>query len=196
MPGSSHDRVVAVSRFVLPVLVGVLTAFLVTAPLTTAGEMSFLLDKNKVEVARERLRLQSATYRGEDDRARPFALTAGSAVQKSSTESVVQLNQLAAQMTLADGPARLRANTGRYDLNSQKLAIDGPVLFRTANGYDLKTHDATLDLKTRRMASDGAVTGQVPQGHFSADAMQADLDSHTVMLDGNARLRIVPGRAK
>ena len=69
------------------------------------------------------------------------------------------------------------------------------MLFRS-NGYDLKTHDATVDLKKRTMASGGAVTGTVPQGSFSADRMHADLDQRSVRLDGHAHLRIVPGRAR
>ncbi len=195
-PGSPHDRVVATSRFVLPVLIGVLAAFLVTAPLTTSGDVSFLLDKNKVEVAKERLRLQSARYRGADAQGRPFSLRAGSAVQQSSAEPVVKLTTLAADMTLTEGPATLRANSGRYDLGTEKVAVDGPIRFTAANGYDLQTSNATLDLKTRKLRSGGAVTGKVPQGNFSAARMSADLDSHIVTLDGDARLRIVPRRTK
>jgi lipopolysaccharide export system protein LptC len=195
-PGSPHDRVVAVSRFVLPVLIGVLAAFLVTAPLTMSGDVSFLLDKNKVEVAKERLRLQSAQYRGADEKGRPFSLRAGSAVQQSSAEPIVKLTTLAADMTLADGPATLRANSGRYDLGAEKVMVDGPIRFKAVSGYDLSTSNATLDLKTRKLNSGGAVTGQVPQGKFSADRMSADLDSHVVTLDGDARLRIVPRRTR
>ncbi len=195
-PGSKHDRVVATSRFVLPVLIGVLAAFLVTAPLTMGGDVSFLLDKNKVEVAKERLRLQSARYRGADAQGRAFSLRAGSAVQQSSAEPVVKLTTLAADMALAEGPATLRANSGRYDLGSEKVMVDGPIRFTAANGYDLKTSNATLDLKTRKLQSGGAVTGQVPQGKFSAAKMSADLDSHIVTLDGNVRLRIAPRRTK
>lgn len=195
-PGSKHDRVVEISRIVLPVLIGVLAAFLVTAPLTMSGDVSFLLDKNKVEVAKERLRLQSARYRGADEQGRPFSLRAGSAVQQSSAEPVVKLTTLAADMALADGPATLRANSGRYDLGTEKVMVDGPIRFRAANGYDLKTSNATLDLKTRRLQSGGAVVGQVPQGKFTAASMTADLNSHIVTLTGDARLRIVPRRAK
>ena len=195
-PGSKHDRVIATSKFVLPVLIGVLAAFLVTAPLTMSGDVSFLLDKNQVEVAKERLRIQSAQYRGADEQGRPFSLRAGSAVQQSSAEPIVHLTTLAADMALADGPATLRANSGRYFLGTEKVMVDGPILFTAANGYDLKTSNATLDLKTRKLQSGGAVVGQVPQGKFSAARMSADLDSHIVTLNGDARLRIVPRRTK
>jgi lipopolysaccharide export system protein LptC len=193
-PGSSHDRFVRLSAFSLPVAIGVLAAFLVMAPLTTRGDVSFLLDKNKVEVAKERLRLQAARYRGEDNQRRPFTLTAGSAVQRSASEQVVQLNALSAELAMPDGPATLVADKGHYDMTSEQVTVDGPVQFKAANGYKIDTQDATVDLKTRKLQSGGAVTGTVPQGNFSANAMKADLNTHVVTLDGNARLRIVPGR--
>jgi lipopolysaccharide export system protein LptC len=195
-PDSSHDRVIRGARMALPVSIGVLTAFLVTAPVLVGGDVSFVLDKNKVEVARERLRLQSAVYRGEDDKGRPFALHAGSAVQKSSAEPIVQLNQLAARIALADGPATLDATHGRYDMDRQQVTIDTPVRFRAANGYTLDASAATVDLKTRQMNSDGPVTGTLPQGTFSARRMSADLERRTVSLDGDTHLRIVPGHGK
>ena len=195
-PGSSHDRLVMLARVGLPTGIGVLAAFLVMAPLTAAGDVSFVLDKNKVEVARERLKIQAAQYRGQDSKGQPFTLDAGSAIQRSSAEPVVYLNQLAARLQLSDGPAQIVAKTGRYDMDSEQVRLDGPLNFTAANGYDLKTNDATIDMKARTMASGGAVTGTVPQGRFSANKLHADLEDRTVTLDGNARLRFVPGRPR
>ncbi len=195
-PGSSHDRLVTIARIALPTGIGVLAAFLVMAPLTAAGDVSFVLDKNKVEVARERLKIRAAQYRGQDSKGQPFTLDAGSAIQQSSAEPIVHLNALAAQLQLSDGPARIAANTGRYDMDTEKVQLDGPLNFTAANGYDLKTNDATIDMKARTMVSGGAVTGTVPQGRFSADKLHADLEGRTVTLDGNARLRFVPRRTK
>ena len=195
-PGSSHDRLIGALRIVLPMLIGMLAAFVVFMPLFSGGDVSFVLDKNKVEVAKERLRIQAATYRGEDGKGQPFQLTAGSAVQKSSAEPIVQLDQLAATIGLADGPAKVVANHGRYNIDSQQVMLDGPLRFNASGGYQLDTNDATVDLKTRKMMSGGAVTGTVPQGTFSAARLTADLENHIVTLDGNARLRIVPRKRR
>jgi lipopolysaccharide export system protein LptC len=195
-PGGRHDRMVSVAGWLLPVLVGVLAAFLVMAPLTTGGDVSFVLDKNKVDVAKERLKIQAAEYRGQDGRGRAFTLDAGSAVQRSSAEPVVELNKLAAGIQLEDGPASIVAAAGRYDMDREQVTVPGAVRFRAANGYALDTSSATVDLKTRRLRSEGDVTGTVPQGTFRADRLRADLESRTVTLDGNARLRIKPRGAK
>ncbi|MGO1304323.1 MAG: LPS export ABC transporter periplasmic protein LptC [Sphingomonas parapaucimobilis] len=191
-PGSRHDRFVTLARWLLPSAIGVLTAFLVMAPIYSSSEVSFVLDKKKVEVARERMKIQAAQYRGVDDKGQPFSLDAGSAIQRSSAEPVVQLNKLSAAIRLSDGPATVSANSGRYDMSTEQVQLDGPLDFRSAGGYDLRTHDATIDLQQRTLVSGGAVTGQVPQGHFSANKMRADLENRSVRLEGNARLRIVP----
>ncbi len=195
-PGGSRDKVIATLRVVLPMGVGVLAAFLIMAPLTASGDVSFVLDKNKVEVARERLRIQSARYRGQDARGRAFVLDAGSAVQRSSAEPIVEMNALAARLQLPEGPATLTADQGRYDMAAEKVRIEGPVAFRAADGYRLDTSDAVADLAQRRLTGTGAVTGRTPQGSFSANTMRADLESRVVRLEGNARLRIDPARAK
>src|SRR3546814_13005672 len=87
------------------------------APRYMRGDVSFILDKNKVDVARQRMKLQSAVYRGEDSKGRPFVLAAGSAVQRSSAEPLVQLDDLAAGIQLSDGPAQIAAPGGRYNMD-------------------------------------------------------------------------------
>ena len=191
-PGSRHDRLIGVAHWALPVMIGVLAAFLVMAPLTKSGDVSFLLDKNEVEVAKERLQIRAARYRGADTKGQPFELTAGSAIQRSSAEPIVQLDRLAAAIRLADGPASLVAPKGRYDMDSERVKVEGPIAFRGPSGYTLDTNDATVDLKSRKLQSDGAVTGTVSQGTFSANRLDADLEARTVTLRGNARLRVNP----
>ena len=189
-PGGSHDRMVKLLKNWLPVAVGVLSALLATAPFTGGDKVSFVLDKNKVDVAKERMRVTEALYRGEDSKGQPFSLRAGSAVQKSSREPIVDLNSMSARILLSDGPAVLSAQKGRYDMDSERVGIEGPVQFEAAGGYRLTTRDVGIDLKSRRMQSAGRVDGRIPIGTFSADHLEADLGARTVTLNGRANLRI------
>ena len=175
-----------------------LTILLTAVPLTNGREISFVLDKNKVQVARERMRVTEAFYRGQDSKGQPFVIRAGSAVQTTSADPVVRLQQLTARIQLTDGPATLTAPRGRYDMDTQRVAIDGPVQFGAQDGYELATHNVVIDLPTRRLASQAPVTGSMPLGAFAADRMRAELTTKTVWLDGHARLHIVQsdGRAR
>ena len=195
-PGSRHDMLVRALRVALPASIGVLGVALVFSPLTKRGEISFVLAKDKVAMATERMRVTAATYRGEDGKGQPFEIKAGSAVQTSSRDPVVNLRDLSAGITLKEGPAMLRADAGRYDMDRDVVMIDGPLSFNTADGYKLDTRDVAVGLKTRRLASGGPVTGQMPLGSFSAGRISADLDARSVVLDGRARLHIIQGRAR
>ena len=152
--------------------------------------------EESIRVAKERLKIQRARYRGADAKGQPFILNAGSAVQRSSAEPVVEINDLAAQIGLQDGPATLTAPTGRYDMESERMKVDGPIAFRGPNNYTLDTQDAVVDLKSRKLRSENAVTGTVSQGRFSADRLDADLEERTVTLRGNARLHVNPRGAR
>ena len=89
-PNSGHDRLIGLMRIALPIGIGVLVALLAMAPLTAGRDISFVLAKDNVEVARERMRVSEATYRGEDSKGQPFSIRAASAVQTKSSDPVVR----------------------------------------------------------------------------------------------------------
>jgi len=193
-PGSSHDKMVRFLGMFLPTAIGVLVAFLALAPLLRNTEVSFLLDKNQVDIARERMRVTQAMYRGQDSEGRPFSLEAGSAVQKSSRNPVVEMNDLAARILLKDGPGVLEAGRGNYNMDTEQVSVVGPVQFSSANGYRMVTRDVDIDLPKRSMVSRGEVTGRLPTGTFRADRLKANLAERTVTLEGRARLRMTQGK--
>ncbi|MBY8824782.1 LPS export ABC transporter periplasmic protein LptC [Sphingomonas colocasiae] len=195
-PGGSHDRLIGFLGWLLPSGIGVLAAFLAIAPLAVRGDISFVLAKDKVEIAKERMRVTQATYRGEDSKGQPFSLTAGSAVQKTSRDPVVNLSRLSASIKLPDGPATFNADQGRYDMNRETVAVDGPVHFAAADGYQLETSNVAVDLKSRQVTSTGPVQGKMRLGTFQAGQLRADLPNRTVTLDGRVRMRIVQGGVK
>lgn len=190
LPGGPHDRTVARLKLALPIVGFVAAIFFVVAPFATRNEVSFVLDKNQVDVASERLRVREALYRGQDSNGRPFSLRAGSAVQKTSLDPTVDMRNLSARILMSDGPAVLAADHGVYNLETENVGIVGPVQFQAAGGYRLVTRDVGINLKTRRLRSIGRVDGRMPIGTFGADHLEADLAARTVTLNGRASLRI------
>ena len=195
-PGGSHDKLVGFLARALPMGVGVIAALMIITPLSPRGEVSFLLDRNSVAVIDERLSVDNAMYRGRDNMGRPFSIAAGEAVQRSSAEGLVRMQDLMAQLLLEDGPARLSAEGGVYDIEDEIVTVNGPLSVRTADGYSMTASGVTFDLASRSMRGDGGVQGSVPAGTFSGNSMQADLDSRTISLQGNARLTMVPGELR
>lgn len=189
-PGSSHDALVKLLKFGLPALVGLVLAFLALVPLEDRKEISFLLDKNKVEQAKERLKVDSAQYSGQDEEGRQFIVAAQRAVQANSADPTVDISNMSARLQLNEGPAELSADTARFNPEANKVDVVGPVRFLAADGYQLTTSDVQVDLHDRSLQSQGQVEGQMPLGTFSADRMSADLPERKVVLEGRARLHI------
>ena len=195
-PGGSHDRLVHFLARALPMGVGVVAALMVITPLSPRGEISFLLDRNEVAVIKERLRVDNALYRGQDSLGRPFSLTAGEAVQRSSAEGIVRMEDLVARLLMNEGPARVEAEGGQYDINAEVVDIRGTMRMVAADGYRMRASGVSLDLKEKTIEGAGGVEGAIPAGTFEADRLDADLGERTLTLSGHARLRMQPGELR
>ena len=195
-PGSRHDRIVKATKYGLPLLIAGLVALLVIAPFDKRDEVSFILDKNKVGKAPERMRVEAARYSGEDDKGQKFLVAADHAVQPTSTIPLVSIEGIRASLGLARGPLDIIALKGRYDLEQEQVQVDGPVRVSGPDGYRLQTRDVTIDLDRRTMQSTGPVNGTMELGQFSAGSLRADLDARTVNLNGGVRLKIKQGAVR
>jgi lipopolysaccharide export system protein LptC len=195
-PGSRHDAVIRAVKFGLPILIVALLILLAIAPFERPGDVSFILDKNEVEQARERMRVEQARYTGEDNKGQKFLIVADRAVQQSSNVPVVMIEGVRGRLDLARGPLSIAAMKGRYDLEQERIVVDGPIRVVGPDGYRLATHDVTVDLDKRTMQSTGRVSGSMPLGQFQAGSLSADLDERTVRLNGGVRLKIVQGAVR
>lgn len=192
LPGSGWDRVVAVAKVALPVAAAALLATIVVWPLTSAREFSFLLAKDKVAMSKERLRTDTAVYRGETADGDPFIIRAAGAVQRSSAVPVIELMALAAEVRLAGGPAEVTAPGGRYEIDHDLLVVRGPVRMHSANGYSLNGDEIRISLLDRTATTQRPVTGTIPLGTFRANSMHGDIDGRRIQLGGGTHLHITP----
>lgn len=196
LPGSARDRFVGVLKVALPVAAASLLAVIVIAPLTSVQEFSFLLSKDRVAMSRERLRVDNAVYRGETAKGQPFVIRAGGAVQRTSAVPVVELRALAADLKMTEGPARVTAPSGRYDMDKDTLLVAGPVRLDSEAGYTIDSEAVLISLIDRTVATDRPVSGTLPLGSFRANRLRADILGRQLVLDRGAHLRILPGRAR
>ena len=196
LPGGSHDRMVAVLRWMLPALALALLAAIIIWPLTHTQEFSFLLAKDKVALSPDRMRIDNAVYRGETADGKPFEIRAAGAVQRTSAVPVVELTRLSAYLGQSAGPVRVSAPSGSYDMHKDLLTVHGPVRVDSAAGYTMATGDIAVSLIDRTVDTVTPVSGTLPLGSFSSDRLSADVGGRVVTLDGRARLHIVPRAGK
>lgn len=195
-PGSAHDRLIKWTKIVLPSAAGVLLVILALAPLDRKGDVSFILDKKKVDSAPERMRVEQARYTGTDDKGQQFIMTANRAIQRSSDNPLVDVRGMFARLNQQQGPVLIAADKGRYNIDTQQVAIDGPVKVAGTEGFRLSTSNVRVDLKQRKLASQGPAEGAMRLGQFHANRIRADLGERKVVLDGGARLKIVQGAVR
>ncbi len=179
-------------KWLLPALAGVIAITILVWPLIGVQEFSFLLAKDQVALAPERLKVDRAEYRGKTGAGEAFSITAGSALQRSSADPVVELRLLSARLEGQDGPASVTAPSGRYFLEEDRLEVAGPVQLRSDGGYSLDARTVQIDMKRRRVATSERVSGRLPMGSFSANRLDGDLAGRNVSLVGNVHLRINP----
>ena len=192
LPGSRWDRMVKILRRAFPLGAAAILLTGMIWPLTQDREFSFILSKDRVDMAGDRMRLGQAVYRGEDARGRPFEIRADSGVQQTSADPRVVLIGLAARMDMDEGRALVTAPRGIYDLERQRLVVAGPVRVRRPDGYRLVTSDVTVDIPSRRIVSDERVVGALPLGTFAADTLSADMEDRSLVLEGDVKLRMTP----
>lgn len=190
MPGSAWDRQVVILKRLLPATAAMILLACLIWPLTAQQEFSFILSRDAVEKAGERLRMEAPMYRGEDSKGRPFSILADEAVQRTSNEPVVELKRIEARLDMEEGVATVTAPSGRYDLEAEKLNVLGPVVFHRPDGYVLQTGDVAVSLPTRKVTSAGRVSGRMPLGSFSAARLDADMETRVVTLSGGVKMRI------
>ncbi len=192
LPGGGWDRFVRVVKLALPAAAVGLLGVIGTWPLTSAREFSFLLAKDKVAMSKERLRTDTAVYRGETTAGDPFVIHAAGAVQRSSAVPIIELMALTADVRLSDGPARVTAPGGRYEIDRDVLVVRGPVVMHTANGYSVNGDAIRISLLDHSVTTDRPVDGTVPLGTFRANALSGDVDGKRVRLSGGTHLHITP----
>jgi len=195
-PGSRHDGLMRLLKRLLPGLALAVLAAIVIVPLTKVSEFSFLLAKDKVAMAAERLRIDNAVYRGETERGEAFTISAAGAVQRSSAVAIVELDRLKATLKMIEGPAVVTAPGGRYFIENDRLEVTGPVRLDSAAGYTLDSQTVAIDLGTRRVTTDQPVTGTLPIGSFSAGNFEGDIQGSRLVMAGGAHLRIRRGAGR
>ncbi|MCM8558158.1 LPS export ABC transporter periplasmic protein LptC [Sphingomicrobium sediminis] len=195
-PGSRHDKVVRIGKWLLPVIFLFALLTLAFFPFAERGDNSFILDKTEVDQAEERMRVERARYRGEDEEGRAFLIIAERAVQESSAVPVVMIEDMAASLSTDEGELTVLAPQGRYDIEEKMVNVPSTLRVTGTDGYRLDTSDVTLDLNTNMLRSDGRVTGEMRLGSFEASGLTADLDARTLVLSGRARLKIAQGAVR
>ena len=160
--------------------------------------------------------VKSVKYDGVDAKSRRFSITANEARQPddpktdtppagegtsqaaqpqphpaSETDSVINLEQVLADMTLVDGAwVAVRADHGVFHRDVSTIDLSGNVELFHDTGLQFQTDAATVDFVNDTAKGDQPVEGQNPDGQLTAQGFEVRDDGNTVIFTGRAWLKL------
>jgi lipopolysaccharide export system protein LptC len=124
---------------------------------------------------------------------RPYDVRAASGVQDIRTPNSIDLNQIDARFSTAEGAAvHLVAPAGTYDSTKDFMKLRGDVHIVSDSGYDIRMKDADIGLKAGTVATQQPVTVQMSGGNVVADRLNMVDNGHRIIFEGNVRSVLQP----
>ncbi len=190
---TAYDDFVALMRVALPLLAVVMALVILLSPVFRHEELSFLINREKLDIGGDAVEVVRPRYRGVDDEGRPFVLSAERARQEHPDAPEVRLENLTLDFAMKDGrTASLNAPSARWRSGEDLVLLEEGLEGRTSDGYVLHAANGEVDLVARRLVLRGGVTGSGPLGRFEAGSGRFEMEERRLLLFGPVRFRILP----
>lgn len=138
------------------------------------------------------LRMVSPRIAGLDHSGQPYLLTADTATQSKDKPSQITLDNVQADLKLADDGdwISLQSTSGLLDTETEQLALHQKIDVYVSTGYEFHGTSAQINFRHGTFASNEAVEGHGPAGTLRADAMTADNDARKMVFTGHVKMRL------
>lgn len=192
--GKVYTRFVRVMRYVLPLLAIALTIIIILwedmgSQVDKAGQ-----ERLMPEVEEARGELLNPQFDSTDSAGRPYRVSAARATQDQANQRAMKLEtpQAIIQMD-ANTAINGSAQSGVYEQEAGRLFLSGSVHLNHGDGYDLKSEELRVDLKTGQAFSDLPVRVTGGMGTIDARGLEADNERGLIVFKGPAKLVLVDG---
>lgn len=184
-----YSKFIRRMRLVLPMIaLGVVAVILAWSTI----DSSIVLEQTGAEDGSESIgknEVLSPRFESQDDRSRPYTITAKRAVQGETNEDMVILEDPQAMIQLTEQTnLQMNASQAAFSQKEKKLLLDGKVTLLFADEYYAETPMLHVDLNQHVTWTDSAVTAYGPAGTVNAAGLRGWVDSGILRLTGPARL--------
>ena len=170
-----HSRVVRVVRIALPVAIVLglggyagVTYFNPMAVLASAPSVS-----GKLAVQGSKITMELPRIAGISRDQRSYQITAETAVQDIAKPDQIELQNLRAEMEMADSEmVVITAKSGTYHSKGDRIVLREHVVVTSSQGYNAKLREAVVDMKKGNVQSDQPVEVKMPAGVISANGVE------------------------
>ncbi|SET62716.1 LPS export ABC transporter periplasmic protein LptC [Oceanicella actignis] len=118
--------------------------------------------------------VESPSFTGRTEQGEPFVVRAAVARPDAPDPAEVALERVEASLERRDGAqVTLSAAQGRIGVHEQTLALEGGVVLRSSDGYEVTAPSLSADLRGRSVSAPGPVRAVGPAGAIEAGAFRA-----------------------
>lgn len=186
----SYSRVVGVLKVLLPAVAVLVMATAVLWPYFNPEQLETLpAAEPDVMIGGGNGEISQPRYFGVDEEGRPYEVTADSARRAEGEGERYDITAPTARLTLDDGTTiDAKAGTGLLDRDRGVLYLSDGVHLRRADGTELTSERAVVDLDGKTASGDAAVAADGPFGQLSAGGFRVEDEGRVVVFTGPAQL--------
>lgn len=186
-----HSKRVHLLKIILPliaiIIAGVFSWFTFFA--TSAQQDVIILNTEMSEDGR--MVMTQPKVEGYTKANQPYLMQAGRAIQGSSQNGIIELQNITAKIPMARrGWADVAAIRGFYDNINGRLQLDKPFTVTTSDGTTARLQSANINLETSQIKTTEPIDIKRSGQHLTADTMQVKDDGSIMVFHGNVRLVI------
>lgn len=188
----AHSRRVRILKVLLPLSAALIIAgFIAVSWFDTVVPEGLGLES--VAMRDGKLVMQNPVMSGQGSDARPYSMRALRAIQDLRTPDVVDLEEIVADLPIADGDvAVLKAKSGSYDRTAERLVFDDAFTVTTEAGMKADLKSADIDLAGGGLTTTEPVSIQSPEASVVAQSMQMQDKGRVIIFQDKVRMTINP----
>lgn len=191
-----YSRFVGLMKMVLPASAAALLGLLLVWPNLSSRESAFYLSLGDISFRDvDTQSMQNPRYHGTDNGNLPFSVTADVATQVDPVNSVISLENPAADISRKNGgQIMLNAETGLFRQKDDLLDLIGGVGLYQNDGYELHTDSVRVNVKENTVTGDAPTSGQGPGGTIEGEGVRVWDGGNRIMFTGKTKAVLFTGK--
>jgi lipopolysaccharide export system protein LptC len=188
-----HSRLVRALRILIPLSIAL--AFIAYLGVRYFNPLAMLERlpnvSGKLAVQGSKITMEAPRIAGITRDSRAYEMTAETAIQDITKPDVVELQNLRAKIDMQDSDVVvITAKSGTYNTKGDDIVLREHVVVTSANGYNAKLREATVDMKKGNVVSQHPVDIKLPNGTIVANAMEIVDSGDLVRFTGGVVLNL------
>lgn len=191
-----HSGIVKFLKYLLPVI-AVLVIISIAGALVVQQMFIPDIDIAEIKVDDGKLVMENPKLNGVDENRRPYKLSANRAIQDAANPSVVELQEIIAQLPMDETvSADVVAGNGVYDADAKTLILKEAVSVQTSDGMKLNLLDADVDIANGSLVTKSPIQATSPQADISSASLLVENGGERLVFEGNVKMTLRPKELK